>query len=590
TDYSKVFDDAGMSNLNIHDIYVDNEGVVWTAAGVEYGLISFNKKSNEIKNYNNFAQDNSGYNTKYYNIISINSDDEDNIWIGTNSGLMKLNKRSGEYTKYTEKDGLPNNFIYGVLFDEDGNLWLSTNYGISKFNEDEDRFINYDSTDGIQGNEFNEFSYYKNKDGELFFGGTNGLTSFNPQDIREKNFITSVEIESIYSNCGDIKVEDKINLDYKNNLLQFEFFMPDFRDTKKLIYAYKLTGLDTNWIISDEVKSVSYSNLKPGRYVFEVAARNSSGEWSEPTSIRISIEKPPWKTPFAYFVYSSLVIMVLYIIWNRVKILDRLVKQRTAELNNKLEENKELYSKLLKHEKYKNNYFINLSHELRTPLNIISATQNLIQNLNDKNRNISKEKMSYYMQTINRNSIRLINLIDNIMDTSKIESGSYKLNIKEHDIVYLVEEVALSMKELAYDKGIELIIEPYIEEKIIECDAIEIERVIINLISNAIKFTDKGGTIEVFIWEIEDGVKITVKDNGIGVANKNHHAIFDRFSQAYSETSEEYGGSGLGLTLSKQLIELHGGAIWVESELGNGSEFIIILPLKPNKGNEVYIC
>ena len=184
------------------------------------------------------------------------------------------------------------------------------------------------------------------------------------------------------------------------------------------------------------------------------------------------------------------------------------------------------------------------------------------------------------MRSIKRNCTRLMNLIDNIIYTSKIESGSYKLNIKEHDIVYLVEEVALSMKDLMDEKDIELIVEPYIEEKIIECDDLEIERVIINLISNAIKFTDKGGTVEVFLWDLGEQIKISIKDNGIGIDLKYHKYIFDRFSQEYSETSEEHGGSGLGLTLSKQLIELHNGVIWVESELGKGSEFIIKLPVK----------
>ena len=223
---------------------------------------------------------------------------------------------------------------------------------------------------------------------------------------------------------------------------------------------------------------------------------------------------------------------------------------------------------------------INLSHELRTPLNIISSTQKVIENLNNQEQKISKEKMAYYMNSIKRNCTRLMNLIDNIIYTSKIESGTYRLNFKQHDIVYLVEELALSMKELIEENGIELIIEPFIEEKIIECDDIEIERVIMNLISNAIKFTNRDGIIQVFIWDLGDRIKISVKDNGIGIDPKYHKCIFDRFSQTYLESTEEHGGSGLGLTLSKQLIELHNGIIWVESELGKGSEFIIILPVR----------
>lgn len=580
TDYSQTMRDSGIEILSFNDIYEDDNGLIWMAVGSYSELVSIDKKTNEIKTYDSFNIS-SDKNMKSYNhIISINSDNEGNLWLATNSGLIRFNYETDTYIKYTEEDGLPNNFIYGVLIEDDKHLWVSTNYGISKLDIEEEKFINYDNTDGIQGNEFNQFSYFKSKSGELFFGGTNGLTSFKPSQIREKDFITSVEIESITSNYMEIPIEKEIDLSYNNNQLQFKFFMPDYRDTKKIKYAYRLAGLDKEWIESDKRESVNYTNLKPGRYKFEIVARNGSGIWSEPTCINIIIENPPWKTTVAYIIYILLIIAIVYIIWNRVQLLDNLVKQRTLELNNKLKENEQLYSKLLYHEKYKNNYFINLSHELRTPLNLISSTQNLIESLNNQNKQIPKEKMSHYMQTIRKNCGRLVNLIDNIIYTSKIESGNYKLNIKEHDIVYLVEEVALSMKDLIDENGIELIIEPYIEEKIIECDELEIERVIINLISNAIKFTPEGGTIEVYIGVLDGKVKISVKDSGIGIEPKYHKSIFDRFSQAYSDTSEEYGGSGLGLTLSKQLIELHGGEIWVESNYGEGSEFIIILPIK----------
>ena len=577
TDYSQIFKDAGVNVLSFSDIHEDKDGLLWLAGSIEDGLISFDKETNELKTYNYLVGDEV---RKYSYILSINSDNKGNIWLATDYGIVKFNKETNKYIRYTEDDGLPNNFVYGILFDDEGNLWASTNYGITKFDIEEEKFINFNRTDGIQGNEFNQYAYFKSISGEMFFGGTNGLTSFMPEQIKEKEFITNVEIEAISSNCGKVIIGDEIKLSYRHNQLEFKFFMPDYRETNKVKYAYRLLGLNEEWTIGEYKNSIKYSNLLPGEYEFQVAARNSSGNWSDYTKIKIKIDNPPWKTPFAYFCYGALIIIIIYVIWNRVKILDNMVQQRTIELNSKLSENKILYSKLLYHEKYKNNYFINLSHELRTPLNIISATQKVIENLNEEDKQIPKEKMSHYMKSVKRNCTRLMNLIDNIIYTSKIESGSYKLNIKEHDIVYLVEEVALSMKDLMHEKDIELIVEPYIEEKIIECDDLEIERVIINLISNAIKFTDKGGTIEVFLWDLGEQIKISIKDNGIGIDPKYHKYIFDRFSQEYSETSEEHGGSGLGLTLSKQLIELHNGVIWVESELGKGSEFIIKLPVK----------
>lgn len=578
TDYSKILNDAGIKCLEFRYIYEDVDGFLWMSTGVENGLIRFNKNDNKIKTYNIFNMYKS--NNNYGLILTINSDNKGNIWVGTDSGLIKFNKNTEEYIKYTESNGLPNNYIYGILLEDDDNLWISTNNGISKFDIENERFINFNSTDGIQGNEFNNLAYFRSNSGEMFFGGTNGLTTFMPTDIKEKSFITPVKIESISSNYGPIKLEDKINLNYRNSELKFEFFMPDYSNMQKVKYSYKLIGFDNNWITSEYVQSANYLNLKPGKYEFQVIARNSSGEWSEATCVKINISNPPWKTPLAYLIYILLIVIIVYLIWNRVKLLDELVKQRTIELNNKLSENKILYSKLLRHEKYKNNYFINLSHELRTPLNIISSTESLIESLNNQNKKITKDRMDSYMKTIKRNCSRLVNLIDNILHTSNIESGNYKLNIKEHDIVFLIEEISLSMKELADYKGIELIIDPLIEEKTVECDKLEIERVITNLISNAVKFTEQGGTIKVQIWDLNDFVKISVTDNGIGIDSKNHESIFDRFCQEYLDTSEEYGGSGLGLTLSRQLIELHGGSIWVESEKGKGSEFIIKLPIK----------
>ncbi|WP_418222839.1 sensor histidine kinase [Clostridium isatidis] len=285
----------------------------------------------------------------------------------------------------------------------------------------------------------------------------------------------------------------------------------------------------------------------------------------------------------AYLIYSLTIIIIIYIIYDRVKILNILIEQRTTELNKKLKENEELYNELIKNERYKNNYFINLSHELRTPLNIIKSAQQLISSLNDSDQGIERKQLAKYMDTIKRNSDRLLILINNIIDTSKIESGSYVLNIEKHNIIYHIEEVVLTMKDYIASKGIELIIDPDVEEKIIECDAMEIERCIINLIGNAVKFTSKGGRIEVRMYDLGSQVKISIKDTGIGIDKKYQETIFDRFGQAYNNNkSEEYGGSGLGLTLTKQLVALHNGTIEVRSELGLGSEFIITLPTKQN--------
>ncbi|MDV4151466.1 two-component regulator propeller domain-containing protein [Clostridium sp. AL.422] len=576
--YKQLFLDNEISEKVFSGITQDKDGEIWIGSSLNGGLIRINKDTEIIKAYRNESNNEKSISFNVVKTIAV--DDNNTVWVGTQYGLNKFNREDETFTRYDESDGLTNNFIYGILVDDENNLWISTNYGISKYDVKLDKFINYDDTDGLQGNEFNGYSFHKANDGEMFFGGTNGITTFYPQNLEEKNFLPKVVIGSAYTNQDELLDKEKIKLSYKNNNIYFDFFLPDYANVKRIQYAHKLVGLDKEWILSDNRNYVNYTNLDAGDYIFMVSARNSTGDWSEPTSIEFTVEVKPWKSPIAYMTYLLLAFVIVYITWNRVKILDTLVEQRTNELNKKLNENEELYNKLIKNEKYKNNYFINLSHELRTPLNVIISVEQLVTKLNGDKKNISRDKLNYYMDTVKRNSDRLLKLINNIIDTSKIEAGSYRLDIKEHNIVYLVEDVVLSMKDYIESKGIELIIDPEMEEKIIECDEGEIEKCIVNLVGNAVKFTEAGGRIEVRIRDFGNSVKISVKDTGVGIDRKYHKAIFDRFGQAYNNISEEFGGSGLGLTLTKQLVTLHKGKIYVESEVDKGSEFIIILPTK----------
>ena len=244
-----------------------------------------------------------------------------------------------------------------------------------------------------------------------------------------------------------------------------------------------------------------------------------------------------------------------------------------------MEENKKLYEQNIKNEKFKNDYFVNLSHELRTPLNVILSVLQLLSYL-DKNDKASEEKNKHYMDVIKKSSNSLLNIINDIIDSSKIESGAYKINKEENiDIVYLVEETALNMKDYVGEKGIELIIDPEIEELEICCDPKEIERCIVNLIGNAVKFTDENGEIKVLIKENDDTVSISVEDNGVGISKDDQEFIFNRFEQGSGFNSTKVSSSGIGLTLVKHIVELHNGDIKLESELEKGSKFTIVLPV-----------
>ncbi|MGG7214797.1 ligand-binding sensor domain-containing protein [Clostridium nigeriense] len=578
TSYNQLLEANGIYEKTISAIYEDSQGIMWFGLGNDGGLVKYNRETGEVKNY---LYDNNNENSLSNNTVrSITEDSKGNLWVGTQDGLSKLDKENDDFTVYTYTDGLSNNFIYGVLVDGNDNIWASTNYGVSMYDQVNDKFVRYYEADGLATNEFNGFSYHQNKKGEIYFGGVNGLTKFNPLNIQLNIETSNVIVDSIKTSGGvEVKVHDNIVLDYDSRELYVKFFIPEYKNISQMQYAYKLEGMDNDWTFSGSENYARYASLPPGKYKMLIAGRNYNGVWSDISSINIEVKNSIWKTPFAYFIYIVILVTMVYYFYNQMKILDALAKQRTHQLNVKLNENESLYKMLIQAEKYKNNYFVNLSHELRTPLNVILSIEQLIKSLIKSGIQIENDKMEEYMNTLGGNSRRLLNLINNIIDTSKIDSGSYRLNIEEVDIVSLVEDTALSMVELAKSKNIDLIVDPEIEELTIRCDKLDIERCIVNLIGNAIKFTESEGNIIVTISELDDKVKISVKDTGVGIEEKYHKSIFDRFGQVYNRSSEEFGGSGLGLTLTKNLINLHGGDIRVVSEIGEGSEFIIILPI-----------
>lgn len=566
----------------IRRIFQDSKGNYWIATGWNGGLIKFDKDKKRVINY---KSEDPGENTISNNAIKgINEDKEGNIWVTTSVGVDKLDVNTGKFTVFTEEDGLANNYVYGVLIDDLDNIWVSTNGGLSRYNPKTNRFENFTFVDGLQSNEFNGTSEFKSKSGEMFFGGTNGITAFYPKDISESksgNHKVTIEDFKVYNN-NNISLSDNVELKHNENTFSFQFFLPDYRRLGDATYEYMLEGFDNKWIFSGERNYVNYTNIEPGKYTFKVRSRNRNGKISEVTEVKLKIKKAWYRSTLAYIIYILILLSIVYFVLNYVKILNGLVNQRTDQLNKELIEKEEIYNKLLKHEKLRNTYLVNLSHELRTPLNVILSSEQLIRALNENREGIEKKDLRKYMAIIKKNSKTLLKVINDLIDNSKIQSGAYTLKIEETDIVYLVEEVALSMKTYIESNGIELIIDPEIEEKIIECDKTNIERCVINLISNAVKFTRENGTIFVGIEEHEetDTVDIIVRDNGVGIPKEKQDIIFDRFENLETQVSSKHCSSGIGLTLVKNLVELHNGKISLISEVNKGSEFRITLPVK----------
>lgn len=580
--YKEEFEEYGIRDVKIVDIFQDNydENILWLAAGEYTGLIKFHKTDGIIKNYVNSSLENC---ISYDVINCIQGDDEGNLWIGTNSGLNKFNIETEEFTVYREENGMINDYVNSIIIDDTQNIWIGTNKGLCKFDIKENKFTNYNSYYGIPGSKFNLNSSWKTKSGYLLFGTTEGVYYFNPNELyKESNKQDKVIIGSVAINNRkiDFDEEKEIKLKYNENNVIILFFLPDYKKYSDISYEYKLEGLNKNWIYSDSISYANYTLLAPGKYTFKVRASQDNGNLTEESSITIIIQSPWWKTKIAYCFYILIISIIIFYFWNHMKILKSLVKKQTQEINEKMKENQKLYEKNIKSEKFKNDYFVNLSHELRTPINVILSTVQLINSLN-KDKCISQKRIDSYMEIVQKSSNSLLKIINDIIDSSKIEAGSYKINKEDNvDIVYLVEETALTMRNYIKEKGIELIIDPEIEEKYISCDPNEIERCIVNIIGNAIKFTPEGGKIEVFIEDNDSSVSISIKDSGIGISEEDQKFIFNRFEQGENGNCTKVSSSGIGLTLVKYIVTLHNGNIELESKLEEGTKVTIILPCK----------
>ena len=530
-------------------VYQGQDGSYYIGFLRDGGLGIIEPNSKETKYYKNIPNDKTSISSN--RIRYINEDSKGNIWIGTSYGLNKYDPKTKVFKRYTTSDGIANNTIYGVLVDDNDNIWVSTNKGISQIDTKNNTVNNLSVTDGLQGNEFNGNAAFKSKSGELFFGGINGLNAFYSEDVNSINNKSKVIFDGFKVNDKDYLDINGLKFDNNTENIKIKFFTPVYSSNKNISYEYELIGSNSSKATTKE-NYVIYNDLLPGKYTFKVRAVDSRGDISDSETMEFSIKYPFWMSPIACFIY--LVIAILFIINNKYKLkyLDRLVKSRTKELEEQMIKNEELYNNNIKIEENKNKYLVNLSHELRTPLNVISSTNQLLLELSKKD-NIKSDKLAYYIDISERNCNRLLNLVNNILDNTKLQSKMYTLNLKEVDIIYLVEETSLTLIDYIKSKSIELIIDPEVEEKVILCDDYEIERCIVNLVSNAAKFTPEGGNITITIKDLDDKVMISVLDTGVGIEEKYHKTIFDRFNQV--DNDESKGGSGLGLSITSKKVK-----------------------------------
>lgn len=560
-------------------IVQDNSGTIWL--GTKEGLLRFDETKGIFYKFKNDPLNAQTLSNNLIKSICIDPySRSDVLWIGTaGGGLNRFDIQKNIFTHFTEKDGLPNNVVYGILPDKSGNLWLSTNKGLSCFNPANKIFRNYDSRDGLQSNEFNTGASFISKKVEMFFGGIKGMNYFYPEKIvdnpnkpsivftnlkiRDQNITLKNNNQLLKSSISE---SDKIILSHSDDVITLEFAALDFSAPEKNQYAYKLENFNRDWIYSGNVRTATFTNLPPGEYIFRVKASNNDGVWNEAGIALTLIIKPPWwNTWWSYIIYGLILLTGLYLL--------RRYELNRLKLKNQLKLEKITTDSLRNLDQLKSQFFANISHEFRTPLTLILGQIESVMSSSVEAKN--KEKL----QVANRNARRLLTLINQLLDLSKIEAGSMKLSAEEHNIVSFLKSLFYSFESLAESQNILLKFNSEYQKIPIVFDPEKMEKIFYNLISNAIKFTPANGEITVSISIKNEHAEIRIKDTGKGIPPESLKYIFDRFYQVDGSNTREHEGTGIGLALTKELIELHKGKISVISKSGEGTEFTIAFPV-----------
>jgi signal transduction histidine kinase/ligand-binding sensor domain-containing protein/AraC-like DNA-binding protein len=529
--------------------------------------------------------------------------DENNIfWLGSNvNGLIKMVEKDGltEFFKYDKSMGAPDNSVYGIAGDRDGNIWISTNHGLGKFNMKTEKFKRYYESDGILSNSFIWDASFQSTDGEIFFGGINGLIGFYPERILDDTTTYPVSISKLIVQNKEMKVgdeihgrkfltnniqyTDKITLTHLETAFSLEFVSLNNLNPEETQYSYKLEGFDPEWIYtSNDRRYVTYTNLAQGTYQFMVKASNSHGVWNEKPAILVIRMLPPWwRTVYALVSFSVLFILLLYLFRRFILMRARLIHEARLE-QMKREKTEELYN-------VKMQFFTDLSHEFRTPLSLILAPLQKIVASFENEPGLTRQ-----IQLIRKNADRLLRLIDQIIDLRKIDLNKMQLNLTRGDIIRYVKDLTDSFDDIALQRSMILEFFSTINSYETWFDESKLEKIIYNLLSNAFKFTPDGGKIQVRLTlrqkenidliahrgdnQVTEYVEITIRDNGIGIPPEHRRHLFERFYRIERHDSIIRRGTGIGLALTKELVNLHKGEIMVETEENKGTCFVILLP------------
>jgi signal transduction histidine kinase/DNA-binding response OmpR family regulator/streptogramin lyase len=599
--FSHYTEDEGLSNNVVWSILEDQTGNIWV--GTEGGGVN-------VFNGENFTHYGINEGLSNNTVFSIIEDKNGNIWLGTEGGGVSL--FDGEsFTHFTVNEGVPNNSVWSITEDKSAPsnevaVFLGTENGLSRISLTEGEtsgdkeftlsIQNFGKQDGLKGLRFTTGAIIDSKNRAWWSTG-NGLVmmdlnrltfsekipqprlsqlEINEQFIDYRRFSDSPdrnEEQIIFS--GVQKFENyPLNLKspYKKNHLTFYFAAIDWAAPHKIRYSYRMVGLNTNWSQPAADPMADYRNLSFGTYTFQIRAIGESGIWSEPFDYSFTILPPWWHTWWAYGMYTLLFLNGLYLL--------RRYELNRFNLKNQLQLERVETDSLRKLDQLKSHFFANISHEFRTPLTlIIGQIETLLDSENDRNR--KKNLIS-----VNNSAGQLLSLINQLLDLSKLEAGKMELKLEEQNLVPFLKNHFFSFESLSETKNINLNFFSTRSAINVRFDTDKMEKVFFNLFSNAIKFTEPGGQIDVSVDILQPNknvVEIRVKDSGIGISGGRLPYIFDRFYQADSSNTRKYDGTGIGLSIAHEMVMLHNGTIDVKSSEGEGTEFIVRLPIEEDQ-------
>ena len=566
----------GLPDKYLAGLVVSKTGDVWALVS-RHGVCRLNPGTGQFTRYT--AGGDGHLSTD--DVRSIYEDDNGVIWVGTNGGgLNWFDPRTNRFSSITTRNGLPSNSVASITSDHTGHIWFSTNKGICRLDPRTKTVLSYDVDDGLPSSTFLENAAFRHGN-RVFFGSLNGVVYFNPDQIYSNKRPFPVYITGLKVMEKPRPLTDSVLvLKHDENFLSFEFAALTYVLPEQNQYAYQLIGVDKQWIINVNQRFVTYPNLAPGHYTFRVRAANSDGIWSRKgASFQFVIQPPWWATWWAYGLYALL--LVGGVAWYIRFYTNRIRQKQEMELSQREARQLKVLDEL------KTRFFSNITHEFRTPLSlIISPIESLLKE--DKFDQSTRQKLGL----VQGNSHKLLHLINQLLDLSKLEGGGMGVSLMRGNATEFVEQQVNSFQQMAEQKRVQL---TYSGSKSIPqglFDADKWGKILTNLLSNAVKFTGPGGQIFVTLASADTGksdgsfqVHITVADTGIGIPAEKLPHIFDRFYQADDSRTRAYEGTGIGLALVKELVELMSGTVTVESKPDEGTRFLLTLFVEPIQGS-----